>query len=965
MKTLRLLTLSLVALVSCAPPMMMNTDVCKGRMPGDLVVTEVMLDPDGTDTGSEWFEIHNTLSTPIDLRGFTVTYRQGTAAAKSHTIRASVVVPSRGYVALGDVRSGPNPAWIGYSYGDDLGAFNNSAGTVGIRCAMATMHEFTYSRAGRSGRARMLGGGSDPEATAASSELNWCDAPSSTEYAPKSAGTPGGPNPMCTPEAMLGTCKDHGTLRPIFAAEPGDLLITEVMATPRSVSDTLGEWFELYALTDVDLNGLTIATSTNRTTLTSDDCISVSALSYNLLSRSGDSFVNGGLPAARTTYSLALSSANERLRLLRGDAGIDEASFFASERGVSWQLNPALLANPDEIRATLNDEPAAFCKASAAWPDGGGDFGTPGAVNFGCAADSGVFVPVDGGLPTANCGDVSAGSLVVSEVMIDPASSDTGLEWFELFNATDAGVDITGFTLFYRQGSSAPRTHVVRDTIVIPPHAAIAVGDVRSGPNPNWVRYSYGADLGALNNSTGTVGVRCDTTLLNEYTWTRTARSGRSRMLGGPAQPTSMRGADEANWCDTPTGVDYTPGNAGTPGGANGQCGAEAMTGTCVEDGGTRPIVAAEPGDLIITEVMDDPNVATDTLGEWFEVYAMTDVDLNGLSIGTAGTSTTTLSASACLRVAANTYNIVARSNDPFVNGSLPPAVTTSTLSLPPGPNQLRLFRGDAGIDEARYFASTPGRSWQLASELLADPATITPAINDAPERFCQSLAPWPDGGGDFGSPTAPNASCDGGTGPDAGVAVGPNDCFDTTTMAVRPLVRPMLGDLVLTEVMARPAAVAATAGEWFEVYVTRDVDLNQVLLANEAYMVGGSSNSTVLTGTSCRRVTAGSYLVFARNDMTANNGGLPTVTNTFSFNLADSNPPARSVRLFSQNTELDTFIYTLTSMAPSGASVQLKSGSLSHTDNDTLTNLCTTAAGTVYGAGDRGTPGAVNVACP
>lgn len=958
--TIRLLTPAMLGLVSCAPAMMPSTDICKGRNPGDLVVTEVMADPDGTDTGAEWFELHNTTSSAIDLRGYTVTYRQGSSAAKSHTIRASVTVPPRGYVALGDVRSGPNPAWVAYSYGDDLGGFNNSSGTVGVRCAMATLHEFSYTRS-RPGRARMLGGGLDPDATLASSETNWCDAPLSTEYAPRNVGTPGGPNPMCVAEAMLGTCLEGGTPRAIYAAEPGDLVITEVMATPRAVSDTLGEWFEVYATTDVDLNGLTIATSTSRTTLSSSDCLSVRAQSYNLLSRSGDSFVNGGLPAARTTYSLSLSSANERLRLLRGDAGIDEASFFASERGVSWQLDPALLANPDEVRSSLNDQPSAFCKASMAWPDGGGDFGTPGAFNAGCALDAGVAFP-DSGI-VADCAAVTAGDLVVSEVMIDPASGDTGLEWFELHNTTDAGIDIAGFTLFYRQGSSAPRTHVVRESLTVPARGSLAFGDIRSGPNPTWIRYAYGADLGALNNSTGTVGVRCEAALVTEYTWTRAARSGRSRMVGGPTEPSAARIASEANWCDTPTGSEYTPGNTGTPGAANPMCGPEAMTGTCIENGSPRPIVGAEPGDLIITELMDDPGVAADSLGEWFEVYATTDVDLNGLSVGTAGTTTTTLNSTTCVRLAANTYGIVARSNDPFVNGSLPPALTTSTLALPGGPNLLRLFRGDAGIDEARYVGSMSGRSLQLSHDLLADPATITPAINDAPERFCHSLAAWPDGGGDFGSPAAMNASCDGGT-IDAGVALGPNECLDATSMMPRAIERPVQGDLVITEAMARPSAVSATVGEWFEVLVNRDVDLNGVVLANDAF-TGGVANSTTLTGATCRRVTAGSYLVFARNDMAASNGGLPAVAATFTFALADSNPPVRNVRLFSQATELDAFVYTLTSTAPQGASVQLKAGSVSHTDNDVLTNLCTTPVGTVYGAGDRGTPGLANVACP
>jgi len=764
------LTYPLAALalaVSCAPPPEMTVDACKGRVAGDLVITELMLDPDGTDTGGEWVEIFNTLGTPIDLRGYTITYRSGTSTAKSHTIRASVQVPARGYVALGDVRSGPNPSWISYSYGDGLGAFGQSTGTVAIRCGMTAINEYSYTRTARPGRSRMLGGAADPDASRVSSEANWCDTPPATEYAPRNYGTPGGPNPLCAPEAMLGTCLQDGMPRPIVAAEAGDVLITEVMASPRAVTDTLGEWIELYATTDVDLNGLSLATSTSRTTFTSNDCLTVRAQTYNVLARNGDSFVNGGLPPAVATFSVSLSPANERLRLLRGDAGVDEASFFASERGVSWQVRPELLANPDEIRPNLNDLPDSFCKSISAWPDGGGDFGSPGAPNGTCAADSGVMTPPDGGQVTFDCNTINPGDLVVTEVMIDPPSTDTGLEWFELYNTTGAPIDLAGLQLSYRQGATAPRTHTVASSVVVMPGQAVAVGDVRSGPNPAWIAYAYGADLGALNNSAATVGVRCGTKIVNEYTWVRTARSGRSRMLGGPATPSATLGANEANWCDTPTSTEYTPGSAGTPGAANPMCAPEAMTGTCLENGTPRPIVAAEPGDLVITEVMANPSVST-TVGTWFEVYATTDVDLNGVSVANGAGTRNTITAMNCLRVPATTYAILARSTNAFLNGGLPPPIATYSIGISSSGNELlRLFRGDAGIDEIQFFRSTSQTSWQVPGELLTDPALINATINDVPMNLC--LAPnrfMTDAGtpGDFGSPAAINPLCDGGT---------------------------------------------------------------------------------------------------------------------------------------------------------------------------------------------------------
>jgi hypothetical protein len=39
---------------------------------GGLLIAEVLYDPDGPESESEWFEIHNTTGAPIDISGFKV-----------------------------------------------------------------------------------------------------------------------------------------------------------------------------------------------------------------------------------------------------------------------------------------------------------------------------------------------------------------------------------------------------------------------------------------------------------------------------------------------------------------------------------------------------------------------------------------------------------------------------------------------------------------------------------------------------------------------------------------------------------------------------------------------------------------------------------------------------------------------------------------------------------------------------
>lgn len=76
----------------------------------------------------------------------------------------------------------------------------------------------------------------------------------------------------------------------------GELIISEVMANPSAVSDTTGEWFELYnpTGTTLDLNGVSFYDAgSNSHTIT--ESLLIQAGSYLVMGRNDDSSVNGGL----------------------------------------------------------------------------------------------------------------------------------------------------------------------------------------------------------------------------------------------------------------------------------------------------------------------------------------------------------------------------------------------------------------------------------------------------------------------------------------------------------------------------------------------------------------------------------------------------------------------------------------------------------------------------------------------
>jgi hypothetical protein len=559
--------------------------------------------------------------------------------------------------------------------------------------------------------------------------------------------------------------------------------------------------------------------------------------------------------------------------------------------------------------------------------------------------------------PTDICKGRLAGDLVVTEIMIDPGGSDTGGEWFELYNTLGTDIDLKGMVLFTRDtDGSGAKTHVIKAG-TIKAQSYFTVGDIRAGALPAWIGYTYGDGLGSFGNAKGIVGIKCGTTVFDEVTWTRAGKSDRSRMLDPTASLTATENDDETKWCDTTPGTVYSGSSAGTPGAANVACQPEAMVGTCVEAGTTRPIRVPTSGDLIITEIMANPKIAAAGTGEWFEVLATKAVDLNDMTIANP-TSDSDVKSSACIPVNPGEYILFARSADSFINGNLPTPRLTFGLTLTDSMSRLYLRRGDAGIDEAAYNASSDGVSWQLDSNTLTDTA------NNDPLNFCPSLMRWdagPDAGTDFGSPGAPNVMCppraDSGT-PDGGVvdAGDPNSCFDSVAGAFRPIVKPASGDFVVTEFMADPVAANDNVGEWFEVLVKGASDVNGLLLA-------GNSGLIAMNSANCLRYDAGTLLLFANSADPALNGNIGPLTASGTFGL--TNATTGRIVLSTDAGLVDQVTWAA---VVAGKSRQLDINKQDSAQNDIAANFCDGDGGVVLldgGLGDKGTPGKANHACP
>ena len=181
------------------------------------------------------------------------------------------------------------------------------------------------------------------------------------------------------------------------------------------------------------------------------------------------------------------------------------------------------------------------------------------------------------------------------------------------------------------------------------------------------------------------------------------------------------------------------------------------------------PAVCSSVGDIIITEIFNNPVQVSDTFGEWFEVYNTTssDIDMEGWEISDLDYDSHTISSS--LIAPAGGYAILARGGDTSsssadYNGGVNADYvwTNSEYILGNGGDEVIIYCGvdSSGdplvIDQVIYdggpeFPDTPGYSMQLYLDYYNN------TDNDLGSSW--TLATTTYGAGDYGTPGQNNAS--------------------------------------------------------------------------------------------------------------------------------------------------------------------------------------------------------------
>jgi endonuclease/exonuclease/phosphatase family metal-dependent hydrolase len=184
-------------------------------------------------------------------------------------------------------------------------------------------------------------------------------------------------------DAMADALHDASDHLPVIATfsfpggdpSPYNIVVTEVMVNPSAVSDTYGEWFEIYNndTISIDLAGWRIADSEDN--LHELQTVSIEFYiipgDYLVLGRNADSAENGGYNADYEYWGFQLSNSSDEIFLIDDEGRIvDEIEYTSSfpfSSGASMYLRNVEFDNAVDTSWAMSETPF-----------GDGDYGTPG-----------------------------------------------------------------------------------------------------------------------------------------------------------------------------------------------------------------------------------------------------------------------------------------------------------------------------------------------------------------------------------------------------------------------------------------------------------------------------------------------------------------------------------------------------------------------------------------------------------
>ncbi len=643
--------------------------------PGDLIISELMIDLEGDDAGREWFEIQNISDHAVLIDGLTL-LDEGDDNATDVRAPGRLLEPGERLVlAESEAAALPEGTNVVY-YGDDIG-LDNGDGGLAIFAGDEMIDTVVWDRV--DGWPVVQNSAMSLDSAAMTTEDNnyrqsWCATPSPT---------PGAENPTC----------GMGSSEPLIGA----VIITELMPRPTDGP----EWIELEntSRNTVRLHGLELVI---------DETV-LQILDGGLEMKPGARLIlaSGGGEIAEGIHGYALDGlelrGKTRVELRYAKDVLDVVDYDEND---GWLVLPgrSLSVGPAHTTRDGNDDRLQWCAGAP---------GTPGAVNDACAYGDEVPYP-------------EAGDLQITELMVDAPGNDAGKEWLEVYNAGESAVRLDALRI----------TTLDDDALVGEVGAALEPGAyaILAQSEGMYATLPAGTPAGAyggglaLSNEADAVSLRLGEATLASVAYDSSSawpiESGSSLMLTAP----EVGGENHtvlASWCtaDTATTL-FDDAVFATPGVANT---------TCVQDIAPAP----SAGELVISEFMS--KVPGDDGGhEWIEIHNTADGErrLNGLTLR-VGKDEHEIELVG-LSIPAGGYALLAQDEtyaDEFGGGAA--YYYGNGVDLPNEGGTIELFMGPTLIDAVAY--DELDEMWTLTSGYSTSlhPTDLDATANDAGLSWC------------------------------------------------------------------------------------------------------------------------------------------------------------------------------------------------------------------------------------
>lgn len=808
--------------------------------PAGLRISEFLADPAAvSDTNGEWIELFNPTDSPVNLFGWIL----ADLGSDRHVIAEEVWIAPQGYLVLARNTNLATNGGVAAAYR-----------YTGINLANTTDALLLLAPDQQEVDRVMWGGGSPITIVAgkANERLGWAgDAPwahaetlwpgslgdrgtPGSPYSPPAptatATFPPTPSPVAsiTQTVTLTTATPAITPTPTMTATPVDfpsLRISEFLADPAAVSDTAGEWIELYnpSAEPVNLRGWALSGLDGQTHLIAADLL-IPPAGYAVLARNLDPASNGGVLAAYRYSGITLNNTTDSLLLLAPDGR---------------EIDRVLWGNGSELAVTVGAslertdwaDPTAWAVASGPWPGSAGDRGTPGAAYLPpppTPTSVATMPPAASATATPPLGPPAA--LVISEFLADPqAVGDNGGEWIELHNPTAAPVNLRGWYL---------DQHQIQVDLIIPAGGYLVLA--RHGDptvNGNVVAHYIYSGISLANTIDSLQLLAPDGTQVDAVAW-----GGDSGLRIRPGY--SYERDPNGSWQLATSPWPGSMGDRGTPGSAYLPPPATATPTPPPLPSAAPSTPSGPPPSLRISEFLADPKTVDDPSGEWIELYNPTEhaVNLRGWILADEGSERHIIATD--LIIPPSGYLLLARNGDPARNGGITPHYLYSGFSLANGDDEILLL-SPTGSEVDRVM-------WGGDNALDVVPGRSIERIGAT--EWGLATQPWPGSAGDWGTP---------------GSAPLPLPATPTPLPGTPTPLSGAATTIRISEFLADPKAVDDRDGEWIELYNTgsEPVNLRDWVIADL-----GRERYTIKTDL---WIGPGLYLVLARNGDFSANGGV------------------------------------------------------------------------------------------